>query len=236
MTTMQPRELWSTMPGWGIVANLIPPELLQARRAQALRKLVTAGLCLLLLLAGVGGGYAKLRSHDAAESLAAEQSRTSQLIADQNRYSAVTRIQGDVAQVKTQLAVLMSMDVDSAGLVNSLLSQLPPGASISQMSVTIAAPTLTATNNTGASALDTSTQPHIGTIAMSGEARNVTDVALLVSRLSAVKGVVDPYPTTNTVNDTGTQFTIQLAVNNSLLSHRYDASSTGSASSATGGN
>jgi len=230
MTTMQPRELWSTMPGWGIVANLIPPELLQARRARSLRKLVSAALCVLLLVAGVGGGYAKLRSHEAAQSLAAEQSRTSQLVVQQNRYSNVTRIQGDVAQVKVQLAQLMGMDVDSAELVAGLLDQLPPGASVTQLSLTIAAPTLTSTNNTGASALDTSTQPHIGTIAISGEARNVSDVALLVSKLGALKGVVDPYPTTNTVNDTGTQFTIQMAVNNSLLSHRFDASS------AAGGN
>jgi hypothetical protein len=236
MTTMQPRELWSTMPGWGIVANLIPPELLQARRAQALRKLVTAGLCVLLLLAGVGGGYAKLRAHEAAQSLAAEQSRTSQLVVEQNRYSTVTRIQGDVAQVRVQLAVLMGMDVDATELVEAVLLQLPTGATVNQLSVTIAAPTLTSTNNTGASALDTSTQPHIGTIAMSGQARSVADVAQLVSKLGALKGVVDPYPTTNTVNDTGTQFTIQMAVNNSLLSHRYDASSTGSAGSGTGGN
>lgn len=234
MTTMQPRELWSTMPGWGIVANLIPPELLQARRARSLRKLVTAGLCVLLLLAGVGGGYAKLRSHEAAQSLAAEQSRTSQLVVQQNRYSTVTRIQGDVGQVKLQLAQLMGMDVDSAGLVNELLSELPTGATVTQLSLTVAAPSLTSANNTGASALDTSTQPHIGTIAISGEARSVADVALLVSRLGALKGVVDPYPTTNTVNDTGTQFTIQLAINDSLLWHRYDMSST--AGSGTGGN
>jgi Tfp pilus assembly protein PilN len=235
MTTMQPRELWSTMPGWGIVANLIPPELLQARRARALRKLVTAGLCLLVLLAVAGGGYAKLRSHEAAQSLAAEQSRTSQLVVQQNRYSTVTRIQGDVAQVRVQLATLMGMDVDASGLIVSLLSQLPPGASVTQLALTIAAPTPTSANNAGASVLDTSGQPHIGTITMSGEARNVSDVALLVTRLSQVKGLVDPYPTTNTVNDSGTQFTIQLAINSSLLSHRYDASSTTPLGSATGG-
>jgi len=230
MTTMQPRELWSTMPGWGIVANLIPPELLQARRARALRKLATAVLALLLVLAGAGFGYAVLRSHEAAQSLSAEQSRTSQLVVEQNRYSTVTRIQGDVAQVRVQLAVLMGMDVDATELVEAVLLQLPTGATVNQLSVTIAAPTLTSTNNTGASALDTSTQPHIGTIAMSGQARSVADVAQLVSKLGALKGVVDPYPTTNTVNDTGTQFTIQMAVNNSLLSHRFDASS------AAGGN
>jgi Tfp pilus assembly protein PilN len=226
------------MPGWGIVANLIPPELLQARRARALRKLVTAVLCLLLVLAGAGTGYAMYRSHQAAQSLAAEQSRTSQLVQEKNRYSAVTQIQGDVAQVKTQLATLMGMDVDSAALIDAVLKQLPVGASVTQMALTIAEPTPTAANNNGASALDTSGQSHIGTITISGQALTVTDVALFVTRLNTLKGLVSPYPTANTVNDTGVQFTVQLAVNDSVLSHRYDASSTAdpAAGSATGGN
>lgn len=236
MTTMQPRELWSTMPGWGIVANLIPPELLQARRARALRKLVTAALCLLLLLAGAGTGFAMYRGHEASQSLAAEQSRTSQLIVEQNRYGAVTRIQGDVGQVRTQLATLMGMDVDTAKLIVALIGQLPQGATVTQLALTIAAPSPTAANNSGASALDTSGQPHIGTVTITGQARTVADVALYVVKLAGVQGVVSPYPTTNTVNDTGTQFTVQFSINNSLLSHRYDASSTAPAGSATGGN
>jgi hypothetical protein len=236
MTTMQPRELWSTMPGWGIVANLIPPELLQARRARALRKLMTAVLCLLLVLAGAGTSYAMYRSHEAAQSLAAEQSRTSQLVVEQNRYGDVTRIQGDVAQVRTQLATLMGMDVDAARLIVNVVGQLPAGASVTQLALTIAEPTPTAANNNGAAVLDTSGQPHIGTVTISGEAHTVSDVALFVVRLAGVKGVVSPYPTTNTVNDAGTQFTVQFSINNSLLSHRYDASSTAPAGSATGGN
>jgi hypothetical protein len=226
------------MPGWGIVANLIPPELLQARRARALRKLVTAVLCLLLVLAGAGTGYAMYRSHQASQSLAVEQSRTSQLILQQNRYGDVTRIQGNVAQVRTQLATLMGMDVDTARLIVTLLEQVPAGSSLNQLALTIAAPTPASANNSGAAALDTSGQPHIGTVTISGEAATVSDVALFVERLAAVKGVVSPYPTTNTVNDTGTQFTVQFSINNSLLSHRYDANSTANplAGSATGGN
>ncbi|HEX4728514.1 MAG TPA: hypothetical protein VH298_12000, partial [Jatrophihabitans sp.] len=96
MTTMQPRELWSTMPGWGIVANLIPPELLQARRVRALQKLVVLVLVLLLLVAGAGYGYSMLRGRQAARELSVEQNRTSQLLAEQNRYRGVTEIQGNV--------------------------------------------------------------------------------------------------------------------------------------------
>lgn len=239
MTTMQPRELWSTMPGWGIVANLIPPEVLQARRVRAVRRLVALALCLLVLVASLGYGYAFYRSHQAAQALAAEQSQTSALLIEQNRYSGVTEMQGSVAQVRSQLATLMASDVDSAALVGSILKQLPAGSSVSQLAVTItgatASPTTVTTNNNSAgAALDTSGQPHIGAVTISGQAAKVADVATFVNRLAALPGVVSPYPTANTANDTGTQFTVQFAVNDSLLSHRYDASAT--SGSSTGGN
>jgi Tfp pilus assembly protein PilN len=220
------------MPGWGIVANLIPPELLQARRVRALQKLVGLVLVLLLLVAGAGYGYSMLRGRQAARELSVEQNRTSQLLAEQNRYRGVTEIQGNVAQVRSELAGLFALDVDTSALIGSLIKQLPSGALVSQLALTIAAPTPTAANNIGASALDTSGQLHIGTITISGQAQKVSDVAAFVDRLNALPGLVAPYPATSAVNDTGVQFTVQMSVNDSLLSHRYALNS----GSTTGGN
>jgi hypothetical protein len=233
---LQPRELWSTMPGWGIVANLIPPELLQARRVRALQKLVGLLLVLLVIIGGAGYGYALYHSHQASQELSVEQNRTSQLLADQNRYRGVTEIQGNVEQVRGQLAKLMGMDVDTSALIGSLIKQLPSGTSVTQLALTIAEPTPTAANNIGASALDTSSQAHIGTITVSGQAHQVSDVALFLNRLNALPGLVSPYPSTSSVNDTGVQFTIQLSINDSLLTHRFALSGNALSGSTTGGN
>jgi hypothetical protein len=233
MTTMQPRELWSTMPGWGVVANLIPPEVLQTRRVRALRKLVAYALCVLVLIAGVGYGFAFYRSHQAADALAAEQSRTSQLLVQQKRYADVTLLQGSVAGVHTELSHLLASDVDVSALLASILRQLPPGATVSQLAVTMSGPTgRQATTNlaTGSGSLDTSGHPHIGLITITGQAARVPDVSTLVDRLSTLPGFIDPYPTSNTTNDKGTLFTVQFSINDSLLSHRYDVASK------TGGN
>jgi len=230
MTTMQPRELWSTMPGWGIVANLIPPEVLQARRVRAIRKLVAYALCVLVLLAGLGYGYAFFRSKQAADTLAAEQTRTSQLLAQQKRYADVTLLQGSVAGVRTELSKLLESDVDVSALVGSILKQLPPGATVSQLAVTMSPPAgrqATANMASGTGSLDTSGHPHIGLVTLTGQASKVPDVSTLVERLSALPGFIDPYPTSNTTNDKGTLFTIQFSINDSLLSHRYDTSKTG---------
>ncbi|MDQ1743181.1 MAG: hypothetical protein QOE23_1520 [Pseudonocardiales bacterium] len=230
MTTMQPRELWSTMPGWGIVANLIPPEVLQARRVRAIRKLVAYALCALVLLAGLGYGYAFYRSQQAADTLAAEQSRTAQLLAQQKRYADVTLLQSSVAGVRTELSGLLASDVDVSAVVTSIVRQLPPGASVSQLAVTMA-PTggkqASANVASGTGALDTSGRPHIGLVTVTGQASRVPDVSMLVDRLHALPGFIDPYPTSNTTNDKGTLFTIQFSIDDRLLSHRYDMSKTG---------
>jgi hypothetical protein len=233
MTTMQPRELWSTMPGWGIVANLIPPEVLQARRVRAVRKLVAYALCVLVLIVAAGYSFAWYRSHEAADTLAAEQSRTSQLLAQQKRYADVTVLQGSVASVRTELSQLLASDVDVSNLMASILLQLPPGATVSQLAVTMSAPVgkqATVNPASGSAALDTSGRPHIGVISITGQALRVSDVSTLVERLSALRGFIDPYPTSNQTNDKGTLFTIQFSINDSLLSHRYDVTSK------TGGN
>jgi Tfp pilus assembly protein PilN len=213
------------MPGWGIVANLIPPEVLQARRVRAIRKMVAYLLCALVLLAGIGYGYAFYRSQQAAETLAAEQSRTSQLLAQQKRYADVTLLQGTVAGVRTELSQLLESDVDMSALVNSVLKQLPPGATVSQLAVTMSPPAgqqAKVNPASGTASLDTSGRPHIGLITVTGQAQRVPDVSTLVDRLGSLPGFLDPYPTSNTTNDKGALFTIQFTINDSLFSHRYD--------------
>jgi type IV pilus assembly protein PilN len=225
MTTMQPRELWSTMPGWGIVANLIPPEVLQARRVRAIRKLVAYLLGVLVLLAGIGYGYAFYRSQQAAETLAAEQSRTSQLLVQQKRYADVTLLQTSVAGVRTELAQLLKTDVDVSALITSVLRQLPSGATVSQLAVTMSPPEgqqAKVNPASGTGSLDTSGRAHIGLMTVTGQAPRVSDVSTLVDRLGALPGFIDPYPTSNTTNDKGTLFTVQFTIDERLFSHRYD--------------
>lgn len=230
MTTMQPRELWSTMPGWGIVANLIPPEVLQARRVKAVRKLVAYLLCVLVLIAALGYGYAYYRSQQAAETLAAEQSRTSQLLVQQKRYADVTLLQTSVAGVRTELSQLLASDVDVSALVTSVLRQLPSGATVSQLAVTMQPPEgqqAKVNPASGTGSLDTSGRAHIGLMTVTGQALRVSDVSTLVDRLRALPGFIDPYPTSNTTNDKGTLFTIQFTIDDRLFSHRYDVKTGG---------
>src|SRR6478735_7467284 len=102
--TVEQPTLWSSMPGWGIAADLIPPELVKARRLKVLRKLLAAGIVALLAI-GAGGQYLAAReSASAAADLASAQERTAELQGVGLGYSDVVEIQGSVSQIKTQIA------------------------------------------------------------------------------------------------------------------------------------
>ena len=55
MTThAQPNQPWNGMPGWGIVADLTPPELIASRHLKVLRKWIVLGLVVLVLACVAG--------------------------------------------------------------------------------------------------------------------------------------------------------------------------------------
>ena len=55
MTThAQPNQPWSSMPGWGIVADLTPPELIASRHLKVLRKWIVLGLVVLVVACVAG--------------------------------------------------------------------------------------------------------------------------------------------------------------------------------------
>ena len=229
MTTVtQPRELWNSMPGWGIVANLLPTEVLQARRVRAIRKLVIILISVLLVIAAAGYAYAYLQSRSAAQSLAAEQSRTSQLTAREHQYSDVTQIQGSVAEVQSQLSTLLANDVNTPQLLSQVMTVIPAGGHLSQVTMNLAVPNQSGASTLPLTSLDTSGHTHIGTVTLVGQVVHLTDVATYVDALALIPGVVQPYPTTNTVADKGgATFSIQLTLTDQLFTHSFSPSTTG---------
>src|SRR6476659_3478522 len=111
-TATQPKQLWATMPGWGITANLLPPEIIAARRVRVVRKAVVAAIIAVVLLGAGGYTYAYLQNRNASDGLATQQNRTTELQSQQRKYDEVVRISGDVTQIKSVLAGLLTQDVD----------------------------------------------------------------------------------------------------------------------------
>jgi hypothetical protein len=218
----QPTQ-WNSMPGWDIAVDLIPPELVNARRLTVLRKLMAAGIIALLVLCAAGYYLATRDNASAAADLAALQDQTAQLQADGRQYASVVSIQGSVSQVETQIARVMGGDVDLVALMGAVQSSLPSTMTIGQESITISVAAVAGgAGTTPSGGLDTSGLPRIGTITLTGTGLTLTDLSDFVDNLTAVPGLVDVLPISNTASDTGTQYNLTIGLTNELLSHRFD--------------
>ena len=225
MTTLTtPQQIWNTMPGWGIVADLTPPELIASRRLAVLRKLLVACLSVLLVLLAVGYGYVRLQAHSAASSLADANLRTMQLHNEQNRYAPVTRVQAAINGVEVLTSSLMSSDIDMAQLLTALRQPLPASMSIDSVSLTISqAGAGAAAANKSGNSLDTSGHQGIGKVQLEGNAHSVDDLAGYVTSLLQVPGVVDVVPGSNTVSGGTVSWSLSCSVTDQLISHYFRA-------------
>jgi hypothetical protein len=222
-------RLWSSMPGWGIVADLTPPELIASRHLKVLRKLIILGLVLVLVLCAGGFALAIQKHSSASSTRDAIDTRTRQLQSQlhSKSFRNVVRMQGTVAQVQGQVSSLMKNDVDLASLIARLRDALPASMSVNSLAVTLnpeGAPTPGAAGTT----LDTSGHPVIGTVTIAGSARTLNDLPAYVDDLATLKGVVNLVPTSNQADKGVAEFSLSFGLTDKLYSHQYDASTTGS--------
>ncbi len=213
------------MPGWHIVADLTPPELIASRRLKVVRFVVLLAL-LLVAAAGAGGYvYTKSLAKLAAQDLATEQITTEALLKEQRTYSDITALQRAIDEVRGQTATLMAADVDVDALLGEIWQALPDGMTIEEMDVTI--PSTVAGANArpaaGAGVLDASGATHIGSVTLAGTGSKISDVPAFIAKLAAIPGVFDPFPASNEKVATGTLYNLQLTLTDARLSHRFDA-------------
>jgi len=223
------QQSWSARPGWGIAANLTPPELISSYRLRRLRERILLAVCLIALFAAAGFAYGFWRGHQADQDLSAARGQTAALQHQANQYGSVTRIQGSVTQVRAKLASLLSGDVDVSAVIERLRAAAPGGIAISALTVTIDDPASTGSGSSGSSgpaiSLDTSGAAHIGSITIDGTGRGIDDLPKFVDAVAAIPGIVDVLPVSNATQAVGTKFTLTLTLTDRLLTHRFDASS-----------
>jgi len=225
---LPPSTLWNSMPGWGIAANLLPPEIVAQRRIRVLRRWIAVALVGVLALCVTGYIYANMQRAAAQRTLSAEQQHTTQLRADRRSYANIERMQGTIAQVQSRISTLMTGDIDVSGLITRLAAAAPRGVTISQLSLTLTTPNAKGSQSkaSGVGALDTSGIKQIGTITMTGAAPSLVSVAAYVDRLQTVPGLLAVFPTSASLQGPTAQFSLLFSLGETLHSHRYDTAAT----------
>jgi Tfp pilus assembly protein PilN len=196
LLTKSPNEAaWQGMPGWGVVADLTPPELVTARRIKALRKIIAFALVGVALLCAGGYVDAVMKHSSAAGALASAQDESTALSAEQGKYVRVTQVQAATDAIISQVQTLTQGSVDVAQVLHRMRDALPGSMSLTSVNVAITNPTGLTPQTTPT--LNSTGHIVIGSVTLTGSARTMVDLAAYVDALSKLRGVVDVIPTQN---------------------------------------
>ncbi len=221
----QDSAVWAAMPGWGIVADLTPPEIVAKRQLRVLRRLIAGALVIVVVVWVAAYVYAFLQNSSAADEADAARAETTNLQIAAGKYSGVTRIEATVDSIRAQVASVMLDDVDVPDLLTKVRQALPGTMSIQNMSMTLTPATAAGEVSTGT--LDASGHPVIGTVTVTGSGRSLDDLPAYIDRLVRIRGVANVVPGSNQVTGGTAQFTLNFALTDQLYSHRYDVTATG---------
>lgn len=121
-------------------ANLLPPSVIAARKARKTLRGIFVAVVAALAVVGLGVGAASLVAASSGAALAAEQSRTDALLAQQADYSEISSALSSIQQLTAQQAVAGATDVEWAEYLGLIRSGLPAGVTLAAASVEATSP------------------------------------------------------------------------------------------------
>jgi len=228
--TLERQSAWQTRPGWGIAVDLTPGEVVNARRVGILKKVIVAGLVLVLLLCGAAT-YLTLDDEWAAEdAYNAEQARTAALQQEVRQYADITLMETTIGQTRAQVSTLMAHDMDYVNLMAKVRARAPEGVVITNISVLLAEENGAPPATTGAAG-----PAVIGTATVAGKSTSIGALAPFVKSLSMLRGVDEVVPTSNTKTELGVEYTLSMDITDELYTHRFDPNAEANAEANAGG-
>lgn len=220
-------------------ADLMPSEVITARAADRMRYRVVVGLAALVAVLVLGYGFSWWQTHSANNDLAGLQRRSAALNAQTDEFGPLVQAQSRTASIHAQLAQLMTGDLSWRSMLTTLRSNSPAGTTLSNVTGSITTGTAGlsgATTVGGYSALNESGQLQVGTLTITGVARDKRAVARYADDLAKVKGLAAPTPTSvssgsnatgGTTAGGGVTFTIDVIITSDALGGRYSAPAAG---------
>jgi hypothetical protein len=208
-----------------IAANLLPPEIIDARRNRRARRLTLAALLLLVVSIGAWYGLVTYQTGMARDEQTAAEDEALRLTAQQRSYKGVVDTQAESAALRTELGALLADDLRWSQLLSSLRAAAPAQLRVRTMVGAVAervegeAPAANPAGQLPSTAKDKS----IGTITITGTGTTKGQVAEYVDTLATVPGVTDPYLISATVLDGAVDFTVRLDITAAALGGRFAA-------------
>lgn len=203
-----------------VAANLLPSEIIDARRMRKVRRMVI--FTIIPFLAMLAGWYvlASVQTSLAERDLAQAEDGVQFLQQQQKKFSEVTRARAESADIGEQLKTLFAGDIAWAELVRPLQSVAPEGIVLTDVSA------LKATSGSaGAQPAGGTVAEPVGLLTVSGRAPSKAVAASYVDALGRVHGLANPLLTSAVNKDGLLQFTVQVDITADAVGGRYTAAS-----------
>jgi Tfp pilus assembly protein PilN len=207
--------------------NLLPPEILVARRLERVQRLLAAGLAALLLVLGGAWWLSRESAADARADVAAQQAVNASLVADQAQYSEAPQLVAQLDRLESARATSMVSDVLWDRYLEAIGREYPEGVWLTDLAVT----TDVAAQDTGApaAATDPLAKPAVATISFTGRGGDYDDVAAWLDAMTDIDGFSDArYSLATRIDESGqplTEFSSTVGVTADAFSHRFDQGS-----------
>ncbi|MGI5169963.1 PilN domain-containing protein [Spirillospora sp. CA-253888] len=201
-----------------IAADLLPPEITDARRNRRVRRAVLTGLAACTALLAVAGGAGVYRTAAARGDLADAERRIQELQHRQQSFGELVRAQQETAATGTRLSALLAEDLSWARLLTELRTAAPSGVRVIGVSASLTSAGRAAP---GAAAAAPAGQRKIGGVTITGSAWSNASAAAYLDALAEVRGVAAPDLTDATRQDGKVRFTLRLDLTSAALGGRH---------------
>lgn len=210
-----------------ISARLLPAEIIAGRRARKTRAVVIALMVVVLVLLGTWYAYATYQKNLEQDQLDKYTSEAQQLSQRQNQFADVVDVQNDTTALGKQLTTLLSRDLQWSSLFDVLRDT---GTTVDGVQVDAIDGQLATKNSAPAAAGTLPSKANgktVGTLVVTGTAKNKTQLARYVDALDKLKVIANPY-LTSAVEDKGVvQFSLQVDISTTALGGRFTKSTGG---------
>jgi Tfp pilus assembly protein PilN len=204
-----------------ISADLLPEEIVAARRARRARGIVLISLLAVVAMLAGWFLYANHQVAVADDDLNDVTSQVTLLQRGQSKYQEVVDTQNETSTISKQLTKLLANDLPWAALLNTLRD------TGTQSGVTVAGVIGTLDSTTASTTTSTTTLPNasgvttIGTLTLTGTGPDKPSVAKYVDNLGKLTTVANPYLTSATQTHDTVTFSITLNITSKALCGRF---------------
>ncbi len=198
--------------------HLLPREIEDLRKSQSFRRALLIGLVLsvvVVVLAVVGVSFLVTA---ASAGQASELTRSAQLQAETDKYSAVTEVQSQINDITAIQPIATQNEILWVDLVTRVQASLPPDIGITTFDVKVGV-----SSDENGLAPDPLVGAHIGTLAMTAEGTQ-TAISQWLINLASVEGVVGAVPGEVAVTGDPSVYrvTVKVFLNDQVFSRRFE--------------